>query len=552
MQKGKYTKWRNNTLIARIETDKKYMILKMGNYLVTTAGLGWYILYTLQGIRFAIENDFIPIVDWRSFKIPQYDPEKVGKENVWEYFFEQPFNIDLEQAYKSEDFFVIDDVRTVNGNHILDVKKFVDFYDKDIMEWRRYFHTYVRLNKDIKEYFNNCISQQIHDEVNLIGILARGTDYEKLKPMGHLKTIYKDKLFLYVDKLMSKADENRIFLATEDEIILKNFEKRYPGKVNYVDTKRYKETGHNTLNIIYTKENGYERDLKYLYALYVISKCPMCIYSACGGGILASLMRTDSGISYNYLYQGYNRPNGMIVGSYREKEAGRMIYMGGKPMMFYALNTLKLLNIEDVYIIISNMVKNEYQRLIGDGEKFGMRIKYIISDTYNVVESMICHSDFMETSKTVLLYTDFFVHGVNVVKELSEKINTFDGAYVWGVKNLFANNTESIKISKMRKVPKEAFICYKTGNYSLVGRYIFDFELKDIIRLIAEKKENLGIIDILNGYISRKKLFFEEYKRGTVYSKVEDEESLVKTGQMIDLMEQLQNEKIGNFEMFRK
>ena len=33
-------------------------------------------------------------------KIPQYDASKVGKENVWEYYFEQPFNIGIEEAYK--------------------------------------------------------------------------------------------------------------------------------------------------------------------------------------------------------------------------------------------------------------------------------------------------------------------------------------------------------------------------------------------------------------------------------------------------------------------
>ena len=86
MDNGTYTKWRNATLDAKLETDKKYMILKMGSYLTATAGLGWYILYTLNGIRFAIENKYIPVVDWKNCKLPLYDASKAGKENVWEYF----------------------------------------------------------------------------------------------------------------------------------------------------------------------------------------------------------------------------------------------------------------------------------------------------------------------------------------------------------------------------------------------------------------------------------------------------------------------------------
>ena len=105
-----YTSLRNDTLSAKMTTDKKFAVLKMGYTLISTGGLGWYILYTLCGIRFAVENNFIPVVDWRNCKIPQYDASKVGKENVWEYYFEQPFNVSIEEAYNSNDFFVIDDV----------------------------------------------------------------------------------------------------------------------------------------------------------------------------------------------------------------------------------------------------------------------------------------------------------------------------------------------------------------------------------------------------------------------------------------------------------
>ena len=124
---GHYTKWRNHTLNAQMHTDKKYLILKMGSYLIATAGLGWYVLYTLHGIRFAVENGYIPVVDWQNCKLPQYDAAKVGKENVWEYFFEQPLGVTVEQAYESGDFFVIDDVRKFDYEKWLDVECLQNF-----------------------------------------------------------------------------------------------------------------------------------------------------------------------------------------------------------------------------------------------------------------------------------------------------------------------------------------------------------------------------------------------------------------------------------------
>ena len=46
-------------------------------------------------------------------------------------------------------------------------------------------------------------------------------------------------------------------------------------------------------------------------------------------------------------------------------------------------------------------------------------------------------------------------------------------------------------------------------------------------------------------------MFFVEYKRGTVYSKIKDIDTLKKTSQLISLMEELQGNRIGDFECFR-
>ena len=125
-----YSNYHNNTLYAKMETDKKYLILKMGSFLITTAGLGWYILYALRGIRFALENEFIPVIDWQYCKIPQYESQNMGKDNVWEYFFEQPFGIDVNQAYRSRNYYVMDDIRVLRTEYAMNIARFVDFHYK--------------------------------------------------------------------------------------------------------------------------------------------------------------------------------------------------------------------------------------------------------------------------------------------------------------------------------------------------------------------------------------------------------------------------------------
>lgn len=521
-----YTKMRNNTLNARLETDKKYMILRMGSYLTATAGLGWYILYALNGIRFAIENGYVPVVDWKNGKLPQYDASKVGKENVWEYFFEQPCNVDLETAYESEDFFVLDDVREITFKQPLRFEHMVDFEDTRTEEWRNFFQRYIRLKKELVEYFDERIAKQGLETGNVIGVLARGTDYREMQPVGHPNAVPPEDFFPEIDPLIDNGGADKIFLATEDQTILEKFEKRYPKRVYSTDAKRYGNVGCNTLNAVYSGGKGYERDLQYLYSLYVIAKASAGIYSACGGGALASLMREGIGDKYKLLFYGRNRAKGIVVGSFLEKEQGKMILVGNKPILFYALNTLKLLRTEEVDVIISPKLRAEYENIIGRGENFGIRINYVISDTYDVVEYMSHNTDFMPTSRLVLLYADYISHGTGVVNDLRKKVAFFDGAYIWGKKN-------------------------KQGVYSLTGKYVFDHDLREIVKLVAEEKEKATLEDILDEYIRRRKLLFLDYTRGTIFSKIEDEETLKKTDQMICLIEEIQQQKIGDFESFR-
>lgn len=549
---GDYTDIRNNTLNAKMYSDKKYMILKMGGFLIATAGLGWYVLYVLRGIRYAIENGFIPIVDWQNCRLPQYEVDKVGKENIWEKFFEQPFQVGVMEAYASDDYFVVDDVRSLPFKDILNIESFVDFYNEEGTVWRNYFQKYVRIKKEVKEYFEENRKQLNLIEEKVIGVLVRGTDYRDLRPVGHCSPIMESEIFQYIDQILERVDKSKIFLATEDKYILENFEKKYPEMVCTVKTKRYEGRENETLNMIYKNENGYERDLKYLFALYNLSKCSTCICSPCGGAVLVSLMRENEGNNYKFLYQGINKAKGVIVGSYLEKQEEVIISMGNKPIMFYALNLIKLLKVEEVDIIISKALKQEYEKRIGHGEHFGLKINYIISENYDIMAYMTLHTENIKNSKLILLYADEFVHGKDVVKDLISRLNTFDGAYVWGLRTKFSENTESIRINERTKIPERAFPFYKEENYELMGRYIFDQDLADIIRQLSLEREEIVLIDILNEYIKRRKLFFTEYKRGTISLKINNAYVLKKTDQMISLMEELQKKKIGDFMSFNK
>ena len=53
-------------------------------------------------IRYALSKGWIPVIDMQNYPNSYLAPEKLGKENAWEYYFEQPLRIGLEQAYNGD------------------------------------------------------------------------------------------------------------------------------------------------------------------------------------------------------------------------------------------------------------------------------------------------------------------------------------------------------------------------------------------------------------------------------------------------------------------
>ena len=51
-----------------------------------------------------------------------------------------------------------------------------------------------------------------------------------------------------------------------------------------------------------------------------------------------------------------------------------------KPMIYYPITTLMIAGIREILIITNKQDKNLFEKLLGKGEKFGLRIKYATQD----------------------------------------------------------------------------------------------------------------------------------------------------------------------------
>lgn len=517
---GDYTKWRNGTIAARVETDKKYMILRMGNSLVTTAGLGWYILHTFIGIEIALENDYIPVVDWESSKFPQY-PYESCKRNVWEIFFEQPCGTSLREAYESENYWLIDDVLTIKGSRDFFLKDFTDFYA--VQQRREQFKKYIRFNAEFLKRIDQTAEGMI--DGHSLGVLIRGTDYKRMKPMHHPKCISLEEVLKVIDEYLDNGNCNKIFVATEDKDILDKLKRKYCDKLSYLEAPRYEQVGDESLNLYRIGRNdGEYRDSQYLMSLALLTRCPSLILSPCGGGIVTALFHENIIRDYKLCFEGYYSHKTYVFGSRLEIEKGELIYLNERPLIYYSLNTLFLMKITDITIVTSSVLRKQMESVLYDFTCKGVSIRYIEGNEDDVASVLIGDMVHYEDEAVCLFYEDNIFYGSYLGKEMNQKAKQFDGAYIW--------KKRAGELSGNEK--------------AFAGCFLFDQSISSIVKQYLNQNSKFGLADILDCYADRKKLICTELPRGAMCVKIRDEKTANKISELFGLLEEEMGQTIGD------
>ena len=137
-------------------------------------------------IRYALPKGWIPVVDMQNYPNPYLAPEELGKKNAWEYYFEQPFNIGLEEAYSGENV-----VLNVAGYPIpIEIPPAtMDYYenkDSTLAEWRNFIKLgLLRVKPEILKEAAALREKFFAPNNRVLGVYLRGTDYISKRPHNH-------------------------------------------------------------------------------------------------------------------------------------------------------------------------------------------------------------------------------------------------------------------------------------------------------------------------------------------------------------------------------
>ena len=190
-----------------------------------------------------------------------------------------------------------------------------------------------------------------------------------------------------------------------------------------------------------------------------------------------------------------------------------------KPMIYYPLSTLILAGIRDILIITTPHDAEQFQRLLGDGSRFGVNLNYVQQPSPDgLAQAFTLGADHIGGDTVALVLGDNIFYGQGMGTQL-RRYAEVDGGAVFGywVKDPkaygvveFDQNGKAVSLEEKPDKPK--------SNYAVPGLYFYDNDVVEIARnLKPSDRGELEITDVNRTYLEAGKLQVEVLRRGTAW-----------------------------------
>lgn len=201
-----------------------------------------------------------------------------------------------------------------------------------------------------------------------------------------------------------------------------------------------------------------------------------------------------------------------------------------KPMIYYPIATLMLAGIREILIITTPCDQQQFQKVLGDGSKWGVVFSYIAQPLpEGLAQAFILAEDFLGGASSCLILGDNIFYGHGLIDILNSACSRREGAAIFGYRvdspELYGvveidDEGEVITIEEKPVSPK--------SNHAITGIYFFDEKVADYAKkVVPSARGELEITDILKMYLDDRQLTFEDLGRGTAWLDTGTQDSLL-------------------------
>ena len=219
-----------------------------------------------------------------------------------------------------------------------------------------------------------------------------------------------------------------------------------------------------------------------------------------------------------------------------------------KPMIYYPLSTLMLAGIHDILLISTPHDLPLFERLLGDGSKWGIRLSYAVQPKpKGLAQAFIIGREFIGRDRTALILGDNIFFGQGLVELLQQAVLREAGAtiFAYRVKDPerygvveFLEDGRALSLEEKPASPK--------SHYAVPGLYFYDNQVLDIAASITPSaRGELEITDVNKAYMAQGALHVERMGRGMAWLDTGTYTSLLEAAHYVQVLEDRQGLKVG-------
>ena len=222
-----------------------------------------------------------------------------------------------------------------------------------------------------------------------------------------------------------------------------------------------------------------------------------------------------------------------------------------KPLIYYPLSVLMLAGIRDILVIVNKGQLNQFRKILSNGERLGIKINYIEQKTpRGLPDAFILGEKFIGKNNIALILGDNFFYGQSLTNKLKNCIKLKSGCKILlhSVKNPNLYGVATInkknRILSLKEKPKNS-----KSNLAITGLYFFDNKVVNLSKTLKpSKRKELEIIDLLNKYKKKKKIYPEFLGRGGAWLDTGSIDDFYNTSAFVSALENRQGLKIACLE----
>ena len=221
-----------------------------------------------------------------------------------------------------------------------------------------------------------------------------------------------------------------------------------------------------------------------------------------------------------------------------------------KPMIYYPLSTLMLAGIKDILIISTPVDLPNFERLLGDGSQYGVKLSYKVQPSPDgLAQAFLLGEEFIGDDMCAMVLGDNIFYGGGLGSKLREAVKNAEEGYAT-IFGYYVNDPERFGIMEFDETGKILSVEEKPSNpksnYCITGLYFYDKRVVEYAKRVKPSaRGELEITSLNDLYLQDGTLKGIVLGRGFAWLDTGTMDSLIEASEFVQMVEKRQGVKIS-------